>query len=170
MILSILLSLFALKDIFQGIEKNPYFTSEFVQIYRTPEGNTIKEEGEIIFNFKKGIRFDYKGKEKKSYLLMEEGFYSREGGENWNFNPWETESEEYKFFILLIKGEVSEEENLKIEEKRDSFVIFSEKPNFKITLDKKNYFPLNFSIKSKEGSINEFDFKKHKKIYKEIKL
>ncbi|MEJ5167496.1 MAG: hypothetical protein WHV67_10780, partial [Thermoanaerobaculia bacterium] len=134
MIFLFFLVFFSLKEIIAGIEKNPFFLSEFVQTYKSPEGNLIKEEGEITFNFKKGIRFDYKGKEKKSYVITEEGFYSREGGENWNFTPWDKESEEYKFFILLIKGEIQDESNLKIEEKGKVFIISSEKPQFNMVL------------------------------------
>lgn len=170
MIFLYLIILSNLNSVIQGIEKNPYFVADFIQTYEASPGNKIREEGEIIFNFKKGIKFDYKGKEKKSYILNEDGFYSKEGKEQWNFNPWDKDSEEYKFFILLIKGEMEEEENLKVEDEKDTLKISSENPDFEILMDKKNYFPLKFIIKTKENSTNQFEFKNHKKIYKEIKL
>ncbi len=163
------LFLFSLKEIIEGLEKNPYFVSEFTQICYISDNNFIKEEGEVIFNFKKGIKFDYKGEE-KSYILIEDGFYSKEGGSGWNFTPWDKGSEEYKFFILLIKGEKEEIKNINIEERKNDYLISSQNPSFLLILDKKNYFPLKFSLNSKDGSKNEFEFKNHKRKIKDIKL
>ena len=169
MILFLILLSIDLEEILKGIEKNPYFVSKFLQTYYISEDNVVVEEGEIIFNFKKGIRFDYSN-EKKSYVLIEDGFYSKEGEGGWNFTPWDKTSEEYKFFILLINGKVEEIKTIKVEKGKNEFIISSDNPSFSLILDKKNYFPLKFLLKSKDGSKNQFEFRNHKRKLKDIKI
>lgn len=161
---------FDLNEILKGFEKNSYFVSKFVQRYEIAPNNVLEESGEIIFNFKKGIRFNYNGVEKKSFIIVEDGFYSKEGVGEWNFTQWDVESEEYKFFMLLINGKMEEKNNIIVEETKKEYIISSEKPNFKIILDKKNFYPMKFFIKLNNGSLNYFEFKNHKRVYKEIKI
>lgn len=170
MIFFLIFFLFDLKEIISGIEKNPYFVSNFSQTCEISPNNFIKENGEIIFNFKKGIRFNYKEPEEKSFIIIEEGFYSKEKDGEWNFTPWQKENEEYKFFILLIKGEPIEEDKVKIEKTKKEYIIYSKDPEFTLFIENKNFFPLKFILKSKDGSINTFEFKNHKKILKEVML
>ncbi len=151
-----------------GIEKNPYFIANFTQKYEISKEDFIVEEGEIIFNFKEGIRFNYFGKEEKQFVIFSDGYYFKEKEAEWSFYPWDLNSKEYKFFMLLIKGEVEENEELEISEKKGILIIKSKNPNFEILIDKKNYFPLEFNLKDQSSGLNHFEFKKHKKILKKI--
>lgn len=170
MLLFLIFIFFDLNEILKGFEENLYFVSKFIQRYEVSPNNVIEESGEVIFNFKKGIKFNYTGNEKKSFIINEDGFYSKEGEGEWNFTQWDVESEEYKFFVLLINGKIEEKNGIIVEKKKKEYIISSEKPNFKIILDKKNFYPLKFFIKLKNGSLNYFEFKNHKRIYKEIKI
>lgn len=170
MLLFLIFIFFDLNEILKGFEKNSYFVSKFVQRYEIAPNNVLEESGEIIFNFKKGIRFNYNGVEKKSFIIVEDGFYSKEGVGEWNFTKWDVESEEYKFFMLLIKGENQNSENLIINETKNEYVIKSKNPEFKLIINKKNYFPIEFSLKTKDRGLNQIQFMEHKKILKEIMI
>lgn len=156
-----------LNEILNGMEKNPFFVAKFTQELELFKGEKIFEKGEIIFNFKKGIKFKYENPE-KIYMITEEGFYSKEGGGELNFSYWDKESREYKFYILLLKGKLPEDGKIEILKEKKVYKIISEDPVFEIEIERENFYPLKFLIKYEDGTVSRFEFSKHKRIFKEI--
>ena len=158
----LLLLALSLQDAVRLLADHPAFTAGFKQDLATPEGEVLKEEGTVRFAWGKGVRFDYKGKEKKSFVFVPDGWYSRMADGPWDFQSWEERSPQMDPFLFLLNGKTPENTGWTVARREGTLVIESSSPSFILILDAKNGWPRSLKVDQEDGSVNTLEFKGHK--------
>jgi|GEM_PF-3595788 hypothetical protein len=160
-VLLLLLAL-TLQDLGRTLAAHPAFTARFTQTLALPSGETVEEKGTVVFAWGKGLRFDYAGREKRAYVFVPDGFYSREGGADWNFQAWEADSLEMLPFTFLLDGRVPDSVGWVLAGSGGEARVISTDPPFVLTLDRRTGWPRRLVVEQADGSRNTLAFTGHK--------
>jgi len=152
----------SLQDTARLLADHPAFTAGFRQELATPEGETLKDEGQVRFAWGKGVRFDYQGKEKRSFVFVPDGWYSRRADGPWDFQSWEDASPQMDPFLFLLNGKVPEGTGWSVDRRDGTLVVDSASPPFSLVLDARTGWPRRLKMKQEDGSVNTLEFKGHK--------
>jgi hypothetical protein len=158
----LLLLALSLQDAARLLADHPVFTAGFRQELATPEGETLKDGGKVRFAWGKGVRFDYVGKERRSYVFVPDGWYSKTADGPWDFQPWEEASAQMEPFLFILNGKVPEGTGWTVARRAGTLVIDAPSPSFSLILDAKTGWPRTLKVKQEDGSVNTLEFKGHK--------
>jgi hypothetical protein len=158
----LLLLVLSLQDAARLLADHPAFTAGFKQELTTPEGETLKDEGTVRFAWGKGVRFEYQGKEKRSFVFVPDGWYSRTADGPWDFQPWDETSVQLEPFLFLLNGKVPEGTGWTVGRRGGEIILEAAAPAFSMALDAKTGWPRSLKVKQEDGSVNTLEFKGHK--------
>jgi len=162
MIALFLMLALSLQDAARALAVHPAFTARFEQTLVTSTGDTINDKGEVRFAWGKGLRFDYAGKEKKSFAFVPDGSYTRAGDGSWDFQPWDETAADLDPFLFLLNGRVPEAVTWSVGSIGGLTVIESRAPAFSLQMDPKTGWPRRLKITQDDGSVNTLEFSGHR--------
>jgi hypothetical protein len=167
MTLLLLLAL-TLHDLGRTLAAHPAFTARFRQSVALPSGETLEEKGTVAFGWGKGLRFDYAGGAGKAFVFTPDGWYSREGAAEWNFQPWDGASPQMLPFTFLLDGRVPEGVAWTVAGAGGAVEIVSADPAFTLTLDRRTGWPRRLQVEQEDGSRNTLEFSGHRSEAREL--
>lgn len=164
----LLLLALTLQDLGRTLAAHPAFTARFEQTLVLASGETLKEKGTVAFAWGRGLRFDYSGREKKSFVFVPDGVYGREGEAAWNFQAWEAASPEMLPFTFLLEGRVPEAVDWTVAEAGADVRVAAADPAFTLTLDRRTGWPRRLLVPQADGSRNTLEFSGHRAEVREL--
>ena len=153
-----LLLVLTLQDAVRTLAAHPAFTARFTQTLTTVGGETLKDKGTIRFEWGKGLRFDYQGKDEKSFVFVPDGCYSRTGGAPWDFQPWDETASDLAPFLFLLNGKIPKAMDWTAALRGGSWVVESQNPAFSLQMDPATGWPRRLELTQADGSLNALEF------------